>query len=98
MTRTIGNPLSWAAEAAFGAGRTAAEATEALRGHADTPPEVHRLTNADLRTALGVGAGPRFIFMGRLLSDDSKKLVEYGVETGLTIIVQGRPSPADLSD
>ncbi|RXV62710.1 hypothetical protein C6W92_10325 [Roseovarius sp. A46] len=55
MTRTIGNPLSWAAEAAFGAGRTAAEATEALRGHADTPPEVRRLTNDDLRTALRRG-------------------------------------------
>ena len=48
-------------------------------------------TVADLRTALGVGAGPRFIFMGRLLDDDSKKLVDYGVKTGLTIIAQGRP-------
>ena len=40
---------------------------------------------------MGVGAGPRFIFMGRLLDDDSKKLVDYGVKTGLTIIAQGRP-------
>ena len=55
-------------------------------------------TVADLRTALGIGAGPRFIFMGRLLEDDSKTLVDYGVKTGLTIIVQGRPSPGDLSD
>ena len=47
-------------------------------------------TVADLRTALGIGAGPRFIFMGRVLDDDSKTLVEYGVETGLTIIAQGR--------
>ena len=55
MTRTIGNPLSWAVDAAFGAGRTAADATEALRGHAATPPEVRRLTNDDLRTALRRG-------------------------------------------
>ena len=48
-------------------------------------------TVADLRTALGIGAGPRFIFMGRVLDDDAKTLVEYGVETGLTIIAQGRP-------
>ena len=55
-------------------------------------------TVADLRTALGIGAGPRFVWMGRLLEDDSKSLVEYGVENGQAIIVQGRPSPADLSD
>jgi len=55
MTRTIGNPLSWAVDAAFGAGRTAADATDALRGHAATPPEVRRLTNDDLRTALRRG-------------------------------------------
>jgi len=55
MTRTIGNPLSWAAEATFGAGRTAAEATDALRGHADTPPAVRTLTTDDLRTALRRG-------------------------------------------
>ena len=55
-------------------------------------------TVADLRTALGIGAGPRFVWMGRLLDDDTKSLVEYGVEDGQAIIVQGRPSPADLSD
>ena len=55
-------------------------------------------TVADLRTALGIGAGPRFVWMGRLLDDDTKSLVEYGVENGQAIIVQGRPSPADLSD
>jgi uncharacterized membrane protein len=55
MTRTIGNPLSWAAEATFGAGRTAAEATESLRGHAHTPPAVRTLTTADLRHALRRG-------------------------------------------
>jgi len=55
MTRTIGNPLSWFVEATFGAGRTAAEATDALRGHADSPPRVRTLTTADLRTALRRG-------------------------------------------
>ena len=55
-------------------------------------------TVADLRTALGIGAGPRFVWMGRLLDDDTKSLVEYGGENGQAIIVQGRPSPADLSD
>ncbi|MDZ7708717.1 MAG: DUF2189 domain-containing protein [Roseovarius sp.] len=55
MTRTIGNPLSWLAEATFGAGRTAADATGALRGHTDTPPQVRHLTNKDLRTALRQG-------------------------------------------
>ena len=48
-------------------------------------------TVADLRTALGVGAGPRFVFLGRMLDDDSKNLVEYGAESGITIIAQGRP-------
>ena len=33
----------------------------------------------------------QLIFMGQLLADDSKTLVEYGVATGLTIIAQGRP-------
>lgn len=55
MTRTIGNPLSWMADAAFGAGRTAGEATEALRGTVTAPPKVRRLTTADLRAALRKG-------------------------------------------
>ena len=45
-------------------------------------------TVADLRTALGIGAGPRFVWMGRLLDDDTKSLVEYGV---------GRDRPARKS-
>ncbi len=55
MTRTIGNPLSWMADAAFGAGRSAGEATDALRGTVTAPPEVRRLTTADLRAALRKG-------------------------------------------
>jgi len=55
MTRTIGNPLSWMADAAVGAGRSAGEATEALRGTVTAPPEVRRLTIEDLRAALRKG-------------------------------------------
>ena len=55
MTRTIGNPLSWMADAAFGAGRSAGGATEGLRGTLTAPPEVRRLTIADLRSALRKG-------------------------------------------
>ena len=55
MTKPIGNPLSWAADAAFGAGRGAADIAEALRGHADTPPAVRELSLDDLRDALRKG-------------------------------------------
>jgi len=55
MTRTIGNPLSWMADAAFGAGRHAGAATDALRGTTSAPPQVRRLTLEDLKTALRKG-------------------------------------------
>lgn len=55
MTRTIGNPLSWMADAAFGAGRHAGAATDALRGTASAPPQVRRLTLEDLKSALRKG-------------------------------------------
>lgn len=55
MTQTIGNPLSWLADATLGAGRTAGEATNALRGTVTTPPEVQTLTQEDLSTALRKG-------------------------------------------
>src|SRR6056297_1953659 len=55
MTRTIGNPLSWMADAAFGAGRNAGAATDALRGTVSAPPQVRRLKIEDLRTALRKG-------------------------------------------
>jgi len=55
MTRPIGNPLSWAADATIGAGRGAAEISEALRGHVDTPPAVAELNVDNLRTALRKG-------------------------------------------
>jgi uncharacterized membrane protein len=65
MTRPIGNPLSWAAEAAFGAGRGAVEVSDALRGHTETPPAVRTLGVEDLRTALRKG----FNDFGALRSD-----------------------------
>ena len=43
-------------------------------------------TVADLRSALGVDASPRFIFMGRILSDDAKTLTSYGVKDGFTLL------------
>jgi len=55
MTQTIGNPLSWLADATIGAGRSAGDATNALRGTATTPPAVHALTRDDLATALRKG-------------------------------------------
>ena len=55
MTQTIGNPLSWLADATIGAGRSAGEATNALRGTATTPPAVQALTRDDLATALRKG-------------------------------------------
>mmetsp|Transcript_3726 Transcript_3726/g.9175 ORF Transcript_3726/g.9175 Transcript_3726/m.9175 type:complete len:557 (+) Transcript_3726:193-1863(+) len=51
-------------------------------------------TVGDLRKVLGVDASPRFVFMGKLLADDSKTLASYGVADGLTVLqVAGRGSP-----
>merc|ERR1719281_1116643 len=51
-------------------------------------------TFGDLRKALGVDSAPRFVFMGKLLADDSKTLASYGVADGLTVLqVAGRGSP-----
>lgn len=55
MTQTIGNPLSWLADATIGAGRSAGEATNALRGTVTTPPAVRSLTREDLSKALTKG-------------------------------------------
>ncbi|MGI3210381.1 DUF2189 domain-containing protein [Roseovarius tibetensis] len=55
MTQTIGNPLSWLADATLGAGRGVGEGTDALRGTATAPPEVRSLTRDDLATALRRG-------------------------------------------
>jgi len=89
MTRPIGNPLSWAAEAAFGAGRGAAEISDALRGHTDTPPNVRTLGVEDLRTALRKG----FDDFGALRSDVIFLILIYpiiGVALSLTAFQMAR--------
>lgn len=55
MAQTIGNPLSWIAQAAIGAGQEAAEAHDGLSGTEAAPPTVRALTEADLRAALSKG-------------------------------------------
>ncbi|PKQ11700.1 MAG: hypothetical protein CVT70_13250 [Alphaproteobacteria bacterium HGW-Alphaproteobacteria-1] len=55
MAQTIGNPLTWLARAAIGAGHEAAEAHDGLSGSAAAPPAVRALTEADLREALRKG-------------------------------------------
>ena len=55
MAQTIGNPLSWLAGAALGAGRGAAEAHDGLSGNETAPPAVRALTGNDLRAALRKG-------------------------------------------
>ena len=43
-----------------------------------------------LRAAVNVDAKPRFVFMGKLLADDSKPLSDYGVtKDGLTVLLVG---------
>ena len=55
-------------------------------------------TVGDLRKALGVDSAPRFVFMGKLLADDSKTLASYGVADGLTVLqVAGRGSSPSSS-
>jgi len=55
MPRTIGNPLSWLAAGALGAGREASVAADAMGSHATTPPVARVLTQADINTALQRG-------------------------------------------
>ncbi|WP_101065940.1 DUF2189 domain-containing protein [Roseovarius salinarum] len=55
MVKTIGNPLSWAAGAVFGTGRSLGDAAEAIGSHEATPPEVTRIGIGDIREALRKG-------------------------------------------
>ncbi|MRU16498.1 DUF2189 domain-containing protein [Roseovarius sp. A21] len=55
MVKTIGNPLSWAAQGLSGAGHAVGDATSALGGEITQPPEVRTLTQDDLRIALRKG-------------------------------------------
>ena len=89
MTKPIGNPLSWAADAAFGAGRGAADVAEALRGHADAPPAVRELSLDDLRGALRKGIDD----FGALRSDVIFLILIYpliGVALSLTAFQMAR--------
>ncbi len=55
MVKTIGNPLSWAAEAIFGTGQTVGAAAEAMASQDTSPPATRRIGDADIRAALSKG-------------------------------------------
>ncbi|MDA5095409.1 DUF2189 domain-containing protein [Aliiroseovarius sp. KMU-50] len=54
MVKTIGNPLSWAAQQLAGASNHVTDSVEHLSG-AEGPPKLRRLHHADLNTALRKG-------------------------------------------
>jgi len=55
MSKTIGNPLSWAASAIFGTGNSMGTAAEAIASHDASPVETRPITSADIREALRKG-------------------------------------------
>lgn len=55
MVKTIGNPLSWGAEALGAAGSHLAETAERIGGEHLAPPEVQKLEMSDLRDVLKKG-------------------------------------------
>ncbi len=55
MVKTIGNPLTWAADAVFGTSRSVGAATEAMASHETTPPATRPITDTDIRAALRMG-------------------------------------------
>lgn len=55
MTKTIGNPASWALGALAGAGESIGEATDGLASHEAAEPKVNRITQDDLLEALRHG-------------------------------------------
>lgn len=56
MTNTIGNPLSWGAQALGVAGHDVAEVARELGGRTSAEPIVQRITLADIMEALRLGA------------------------------------------
>ncbi len=54
MPRTIGNPLSWSAQALTRSGNHLAASAREL-GRSDAPPEVRTLSTADIRASLADG-------------------------------------------
>ncbi|SLN32361.1 hypothetical protein PEL8287_01529 [Roseovarius litorisediminis] len=55
MVKTIGNPLSWAADAAFGTGRTVGAVAGSLGSELTAPPATNKITTTDIRNALRKG-------------------------------------------
>ena len=55
MVKTIGNPLTWAADAVFGTGRTVGAVAEAIASHETAPPPTRKIGDADIRAALRKG-------------------------------------------
>ena len=55
MTQTIGNPLSWGAQALGLAGHDIAEVAQELRGRTAAEPVIRRIDTEDLREALRLG-------------------------------------------
>ncbi|MBI1418760.1 MAG: DUF2189 domain-containing protein [Limimaricola sp.] len=55
MPKTIGNPLTWGAQALFGTAQIAGEAIDGIGGQEAAPPQVHRLAMSDIGTALRKG-------------------------------------------
>ncbi len=55
MAKTIGNPLSWGAEAVGAIGRSLSQAAGGMRGEVTAEPVVREITPADLRESLKLG-------------------------------------------
>lgn len=55
MVKTIGNPLTWAADAVFGTGRTVGTVADAMASEDTTPPPTRTIGDADIRSALRKG-------------------------------------------
>ena len=64
MTKTIGNPLSWAAQAVGATGSQLAETVSEIGGTEADPPLVHDLIWEDLAYALRAGWGDTMTFRG----------------------------------
>lgn len=55
MVKTIGNPLSWLANAVIGSGQTAGELATSLGSKVTEPPKTNPISRDDIRTALRKG-------------------------------------------
>lgn len=55
MPKTIGNPLTWSAQALFGTAQIAGEAIDGIGGQQATPPRVRQLAMSDIGTVLRKG-------------------------------------------